>query len=111
VIADRHTPPAALPDARWALTLPIERVPAALAALAALQGALAARLLEQGNGSVNVSAPSNLVDVPTLAAHLGVHQSLVRTAARAGRIPSVRVGRYVRFRVSDVERALAESSL
>jgi hypothetical protein len=32
----------------------------------------------------------------------------VRTEERAGRIPSFRLGRYVRFRLMDVERSLAE---
>jgi excisionase family DNA binding protein len=98
---------APLPDQSWVKNLPLERVPATLVAVAALQSALAARLLEHPDSSN--STPSELIDAPALAARLGVHESYVRTAARAGKIPRVRVGRYVRFRAADVERALAEA--
>jgi excisionase family DNA binding protein len=70
------------------------------------------RLSQHGcSKSPDASTPHNteLVDAPTLAAHFNVHQRFVRTAARAGRIPFVRVGRYIRFRLADVERALAEA--
>jgi hypothetical protein len=47
-----------------------------------------------------------LVDAPTLAKHLDVKVSWVRTEQRAGRIPSVLVGRYVKFRLSEALAAL-----
>jgi excisionase family DNA binding protein len=42
-----------------------------------------------------------------LADRLGVPESWVRTEERAKRIPSVRLGKYVRFRWPDVDRALS----
>jgi excisionase family DNA binding protein len=50
----------------------------------------------------------NFLRADVLAERLGVPESWVRTEERAGRIPSVRLGRYVRFKLSDVEHALAE---
>jgi excisionase family DNA binding protein len=50
----------------------------------------------------------NLLTAGELAERLGVPESWVRTEERAGRIPSVRLGRYVRFKLSDVEQAFAE---
>jgi excisionase family DNA binding protein len=49
-----------------------------------------------------------LLTADELAEYLGMHESWVRTEERAGRIPGVRLGKYVRFKLSDVERALAE---
>lgn len=43
-----------------------------------------------------------------LAEHLGTPASWARTGERAGRISGVRLGKYVRFKVSDVERAVAK---
>ena len=43
-----------------------------------------------------------------LAGRLGVPESWIRTEERAGRIPGLRLGKYVRFKLSDVERALAK---
>jgi excisionase family DNA binding protein len=86
----------------WVKGLSRDEIPAVLAALAA-------RLLEQPAASN--STTSELIDAASLAARLGVHESFVRTAARAGRIPCVRVGRYVRFDIAAVTAALAEAKL
>jgi excisionase family DNA binding protein len=102
--------PRDLPDTRWAVSLPIDSVPAAIAALAALQGVLAARMLEhESNAPGNV--PCELIDAPALAARLGVAVSNVRSAARSGRIPSVRIGRYVRFDAAAVRQSLKGNDL
>jgi hypothetical protein len=55
-----------------------------------------------------VAAPESedFVDAPTLARRLNVKVSWVRTEERAGRLPSVHVGRYVKFRSSEVLAAL-----
>jgi hypothetical protein len=45
-----------------------------------------------------------------LAARLNLPESWIRNEERLGRIPSVRAGKYVRFRLNDVEQALAERS-
>ncbi|MGO9057630.1 MAG: helix-turn-helix domain-containing protein [Candidatus Binataceae bacterium] len=94
-----------LPGPAWAETLSAEQIPAALAQLAALQGVLSARLLGV-RASPASSTSSDLVDAPELARRLNLHESWVRTAGRQGRIPVVQCGRYVRFRVADVEAAL-----
>jgi excisionase family DNA binding protein len=52
----------------------------------------------------------NLLTAGELAERLNLPESWVRTEERAGRIPSVRLGKYVRFKLSDVERTLAERS-
>jgi len=43
-----------------------------------------------------------LVDVEELAAYLGVKPSWVYGKVATGELPCLRVGRYLRFRVSDV---------
>jgi predicted site-specific integrase-resolvase len=51
---------------------------------------------------------AELVDADAVAAHFRVSVEAVRRWARDGRIPSFRANqRIVRFRLSDVERALA----
>jgi excisionase family DNA binding protein len=50
----------------------------------------------------------NLLRAGELAERLNVPESWVRTEERAGRIPSIRLRKYVRFKLNDVERALAE---
>jgi len=52
------------------------------------------------------SSSETLVDVEHLARILGVKRSWVYEAAASGRIPSILVGRYRRFRVSEVLDAL-----
>lgn len=56
-----------------------------------------------------ISAPDDepLMDAAALAAVLAVPVTWVEQAARTGRIPSLGVGRYVRFKRSAVEEALA----
>jgi excisionase family DNA binding protein len=102
--------PGALPDTRWAASLSLDCVPAAIAALAALQAVLAARMLEHENHAPS-GGLSGLIDAPALAARLGVAVSNVRSAARAGRIPSVRIGRYVRFDAAAVADSLKRGGL
>jgi excisionase family DNA binding protein len=94
--------------AEWARRIPVHQIPSVLAFLSA-------RLLAEGgsNRSCEHNGETardvkNLLRAGELAERLGVPESWVRTEERAGQIPSVRLGRYVRFRLSDVERALAE---
>lgn len=49
-----------------------------------------------------------LLDAKAIAERLGVPESWVRESARSGSIPCVRLGRYVRFDLADVERWLEE---
>ena len=49
-----------------------------------------------------------LLDAKEIAERLGVPESWVREPARSGAMPCVRLGRYVRFDLDDVERWLEE---
>lgn len=92
----------------WARHIPVEQIPGVVAFLFA-------RLVSEGrtsrNSEDNGASACNgekLLAAKAIAERLGVPESWVRTEERAGRIPSVRLGKYVRFKLSDVERALAE---
>jgi excisionase family DNA binding protein len=92
----------------WARCIPLDQIPRLLAFLSA-------RLLaESGSGRScehsleRARDGKNLLTAGELAERLGVPESWVRTEERAGRIPSARLGKYVRFRLRDIERALAE---
>jgi excisionase family DNA binding protein len=92
----------------WAKCIPVGQIPCVLAFLSA-------RLLAEGSSSRTCEHNSesardtgNLLTAGELAERLNLPESWVRTEERAGRIPSVRLGRYVRFKLSDIERALAE---
>jgi excisionase family DNA binding protein len=69
---------------------------------------LAARLLSEPEHPESSSQSLELVDAPAMAALFNVHESWIRGEARAGRIPSLRLGRYVRFRATEVQAALAK---
>lgn len=80
--------------------LPLETIAPLLAALSALQGALAARLLrvsrrheDQPGGP---DGEPKLLSVPEAAALLGVPAGYAYALARRGEIPTVRFGKYVR---------------
>lgn len=49
-----------------------------------------------------------LLDAKAIAERLGVPESWVRETARSDAIPCVRLGRYVRFDLTDVEAWLEE---
>ena len=49
-----------------------------------------------------------LVDAQAVAERLGVPKSWVLQQARSDAIPTVRLGRYVRFDLDDVDRWLAD---
>lgn len=51
--------------------------------------------------------PGPLLTSEELARHLGVDENTVYRWSRAGRIPALKVGRWWRFRLGDVEAALA----
>jgi excisionase family DNA binding protein len=81
----------------WASRVPVNEIPRILAFLSA-------RLLAEGgsNRSCEHNGETardvkNLLRTGELAERLGVPESWVRTEERAGRIPSVRLGKYVRF--------------
>ena len=77
--------------------------------IAAVIAALAARLLaepEEPAASNQAASVEPLLTARELADRLGVHESKVRSEQRAGGIPHVTIGRYIRFKASEVERAL-----
>ena len=92
----------------WARRVPVDQIPCVVAFLSA-------RLLAEGgsnrscehNGETGRDA-KNLLRAGELAERLNVPESWVRTEERARRIPSIRLGKYVRFKLNDVERTLAE---
>jgi hypothetical protein len=91
--------------AEWAKRIPLHQIPLVLAFLSA-------RLLAEGSSGrtcehsgESARDAENLLTAGELAERLGLPESWVRTEERAGRIPSLRL---VRFRLSAIERALAE---
>jgi excisionase family DNA binding protein len=93
----------------WANSVRIDQIPGILALLAArllIEANARNDIPHQGAGGQDLE---KLFTAGELAKHLNVPESWVRTEERMGRIPSVRLGKYVRFRVSEVERALAQS--
>jgi excisionase family DNA binding protein len=61
---------------------------------------------DRGKAVNDRQEPEPLVDAKEMARTLDVHESWVRTEQRAGRIPFVQIGRYIRFRPSEVVSAL-----
>lgn len=95
-------------DPRTVANLSEAAVKVRLAQCSIVQGALTARLLNAQPSETVLATKDPLVGAPEMARRLGVPESWIRTEQRAGRIPCVMLGRYVRFRPSEVERALAE---
>jgi excisionase family DNA binding protein len=88
--------------------IPVDQIPSVLAFLSA-------RLLAEGSASRNsehdgesACDAEKLLTAGELAERLNLAESWIRNEERLGHIPSIRAGRYVRFRLSDVERALTE---
>jgi hypothetical protein len=82
----------------WANRVRVDQIPGILTLLAA-------RLLADGNArseadrkTAQALEPGKLFTAGELAKRLNVPESWVRTEERLGRIPSVRLGKYVRFR-------------
>ncbi len=93
----------------WAKSIPVDQIPCVLAFLWArlLAEAYASRDSEHGGSSAR-ELNEKLLTAGELAERLNVPESWVRNEERAGRIPGIRAGKYVRFKLSQVERALAE---
>ena len=53
-------------------------------------------------------APGELLTAPELAAVLHLNESWIRGQQRAGKLPHVRCGKFVRFRVAEVTAWLAQ---
>lgn len=78
------------------------------ATLKTLEGALLSLILSERAGGRGNTAGSGLLDAPELAKRFGVPESWVREQARLGKLPFIRLGHYVRFRLEEVERFIAE---
>jgi excisionase family DNA binding protein len=92
----------------WARRVPVDQIPCVVAFLSARLLAEGGSSRSCGHNGETARDAKNLLRAGELAERLGVPESWVRTEERAGRIPSVRLGRYVRFKLSDVERTLDE---
>ena len=88
----------------------LTQVASRVASLKTLEGALLALMLSQrvANGGARNVVGSALLGAAELAKLLGVPESWVREQARLGNLPSFKLGHYVRFRVEEVERFLAQ---
>jgi excisionase family DNA binding protein len=91
----------------WAKGIRIDQIPGLLLFLVA-------RWLAETRPKTDVecnalSEAEKLLTAGEVAKHLNVPESWVRTEERLGRIPSVRLGKYVRFRLSEVEYTLAKN--
>lgn len=81
-----------LPDGRW-LALDAEAFAAALAAGAEISA---------GATPSPASAAEQLLDADQAAAQLSVTARWLEDSARAGIIPHIKLGRFIRFRVSEI---------
>ena len=95
---------------QWARRIPVDQIPAVLTFLSAR---LLAERSSSGNGKhdgESVHDVDSLLTAGELAERLNLPESWVRNEERAGRIPSIRLGKYVRFKWPDVERTLTEKT-
>jgi excisionase family DNA binding protein len=91
--------------AELAARIPVEQIPYAVAWLSA-RFWLECTDSRSRRNNASVSEVDRLLTAGELAKRLGVPESWVRSEERARRIPGLRLGKYVRFRWCDVERAL-----
>lgn len=86
-------------------------LPILFAETASVQSALAVRLAsEPAEDAGAAPVDGKFVDVVAIAKLLEVAPSKIATDERAGKIPSVRVGRYVRFEPAAVKAAYVAAS-
>ena len=87
-------------------SVPVEQMPSMLIQLAALQSALAARLAIPPAVS-EPQAPGKLVTAEVVGEAMSMRTDRVYELARTRRIPSIRIGRAMRFDLQAVRDALA----
>ena len=90
-----------LPDGRW-LALPPDALRAALVAAAAMGLGPTAVLAPLPAGD----PPERWIDSRELSALTGIGDTTLEAWAKSGRVPSIRAGKALRFKPSEVERAL-----
>jgi hypothetical protein len=88
--------------------IPLDQVPSAIALLSARLLTENYVPIRQGYGGATTQEPMKLLTAGELAKHLNLRETWVRNEERLGRIPGVRLGKYVRFRLDAVEKTLAE---
>lgn len=79
------------------LDVPVEEIPALLVKLAAAQTSLQTRLLMHRVQGRDDGEHETLLEAKDVAAWLGVKEDYVRDLGRKGEIPTVKIGKYVRF--------------
>jgi len=86
--------------------IPVELVPAMIAKLAAIQGGLAATMLairpvfrKETDAHAN---PKDLLTIPQVAKRLAISDCRAYELARQGKIPIVKVGKYVRVEPAEL---------
>jgi hypothetical protein len=84
-------------------SIPPEQIPALLLKIAARM--MAAHTCNRQDAN-NTSPTDELLDAKQLAAKLNVPKSWVAEQGRLGNIPVVKLGRYSRYRLADVEAAI-----
>jgi excisionase family DNA binding protein len=87
----------------------LSQVALRVAALKTLEGGLLSLLLSERIATNGLGhGASKLLGARELAELFGVPESWVREQARLGILPSFKLGHYVRFRIEEVERFLAQ---
>jgi excisionase family DNA binding protein len=75
-------------------------------ALKSLESQILWHLLAERTAGENKDGFPKLLNASQLAEHLGVPESWVREQARLGKLPSIKLGHYIRFRLDDVQQYL-----
>ena len=97
--------------------VPAEAIPALLAQIAAVQSALAARLLSpfvdrphnSGNSGTDCGHTDQLLTVAEASSLLAFKPAYLYELVRQGRFPAVRQGKYIRICVADLQRWIQQN--
>ena len=90
------------------LDVPVEQIPALLVKLAAAQANLQMRLLMHRVQGRRNEERETLLDAKDVADWLGVKEDYVRDLGRRGEIPTVKIGKYVRFERDSIREWIAQ---
>jgi excisionase family DNA binding protein len=93
----------------WAKRIPLAQIPAVLAFLSARLVSEDAKTRDEAYDSSATRESVTMLTAGELARCLNLPESWIRNAGRLGHIPAVKIGKYVRFRLSEVSEALAKS--